>query len=354
MGLKAIELFCGCGGMGLGLKNAGFDVLYANDINEDAVKTYRENLKETIVECGDITQINPFDVKKKIKNQKIDLIVAGTPCQGFSTSGKRNPNDPRNKLFKQLIKFVNAFKPEIFVMENVSGLLTMNKGRVFDKISKSFQEIGYYVKHDVLTASDFGIPQNRKRVFIIGTKKEIPKSKLFPKIRNKKKVSIEDAISDLAFLGLNAKADAYKTKPKSNYQKKMRVKSKKIHNHESPNHSEKIQKRFAKIPQGVDGRRIFDKSITSKRDFYRMNSKKPSRTVTTLPEDFIHYKLNRIPTVREMARLQSFPDNFVFLGPRTTGGKERIKSCPQYTQVGNAVPPLLAQAVFKKIANIVR
>jgi len=353
MGLKAIDMFCGCGGMGLGLKKAGFDVLYANDINEDAVKTYRANLKDTLVECGDITKIDPLDVKKKIKNQKIELIVAGTPCQGFSTSGKRNPNDPRNKLFKQLIKFVNEFQPKIFVMENVSGLLNMEDGNTFEHISKSFKAIGYNVHHDILTASDFGVPQNRKRVFIIGTKNKIPKSKLFPKTRKKETISVEEAISDLAFLGLNAKTNSYKIKPNSKYQKKMRMKSKNIQNHESANHSEKIQKRFAKIPPGIDGRDVLDKSVTSKRDFYRMNPKNPSRTITTLPEDFIHYKLNRIPTVREMARLQSFPDDFIFLGPRTTGGKQRIKSCPQYTQVGNAVPPLMATAVFRKLSRVI-
>lgn len=352
--MKAIDLFCGCGGIGLGLKNAGFDVVYANDVNEDALKTYSANFKETLVECGDITKINPLDVKKKIKNQKIDLIVAGPPCQGFSTSGKRNPNDPRNKLFKQLIKFVNVFQPNAFIMENVNGLLNMQDGNIFNRIKKSFEDVGYNVHHDVLTASDFGVPQNRKRVFIIGTQKEIPKSELFPKKRNRKIISVEDAISDLAFLGLHERTETYKIKPKSDYQKKMRAKSNVLQNHESADHSEKIQKRFAQIPPGVNGRDILLKSATSKRDFYRFNPKNPSRTITTLPEDFIHYKLNRIPTVRELARLQSFPDDFIFLGPRTTGGKQRITSCPQYTQIGNAVPPMMATAVFKKISKLLR
>jgi len=352
MGLKAIDLFCGCGGMGLGLKKAGFDVLYANDINEDAVNTYRANLKDTLVEYGDITKINPLDVKKKIKNQKIDLVVAGTPCQGFSTSGKRNPNDPRNKLFKQLIKFVNVFKPKIFVMENVSGLLNMENGNSFEKIINSFKTMGYHVQHEILTASDFGVPQNRKRVFIIGTKKDFPKSKLFPKARSAKTISVSDAISDLAFLGVNERADAYKTNPKSDYQKKMRARKNKLYNHESANHSTKIQKRFSKIPPGVDGRDVLQKSSTNKRDFYRLHPKTPSRTITTLPEEYIHYRLNRIPTVRELARIQSFPDDFVFLGPRTTGGRQRKSSCCQYTQVGNAVPPMLAIAVFKNLKKL--
>ena len=351
MKLTAIDLFSGCGGMGLGLEKAGFEILYANDINDDAVKTYRANLNTKFVECADITHINPYDIQHKIKRKRIDIIVAGTPCQGFSTSGKRNSNDPRNKLFKQLIRFVNAFKPKIFVMENVSGLLSMGKGNVFKEIFKSFSEIGYHVNHEMLTASDFGIPQNRKRIFIICTKDKIPKSNLFPKTRKIQRVSVKDAISDLEFLGVNARSETYQTKPKTTYQKKMRANSIKLHNHQSPNHSEKIQKRFSKIPSGVDGRNILDKLITNKRDFYRLHPDNPSRTITTLPEDYIHYKLNRIPTVRELARIQSFPDNFIFLGPRTTGGKQRIRSCPQYTQVGNAVPPIMAEIVFKKLAK---
>jgi len=191
-------------------------------------------------------------------------------------------------------------------------------------------------------------------VFIIGTKNEIPKSKLFPKKRIRKIISVEDAISDLSFLGINEKTTTYKIKPRSNYQKKMRAKNKILQNHESANHSDKIQNRFAQIPSGVDGRNVLSKTLTNKRDFYRLNPKTPSRTITTLPEDFIHYKLNRIPTVRELARLQSFPDDFVFLGSRTTGGKQRKFSCPQYTQVGNAVPPLMATAVLKQTARLIK
>jgi len=179
----AIDLFCGCGGMGLGLHNAGYEVVYANDINEDAIKTYKHNLKNTLAEQGDITKINPNDVTKKIKRKRVDVIVAGTPCQGFSTSGKRNPNDPRNKLFKQLVKFVDAFQPKIFVMENVSGLLSMKEGNTFDRIKESFEKLGYFVEYEVLSASNYGIPQNRNRVLIVGTKKKISKNKLFPQKR---------------------------------------------------------------------------------------------------------------------------------------------------------------------------
>lgn len=352
MGLTAIDLFSGCGGMSLGLEKAGFDVLYANDINADALKTYKHNFPKVIVEQGDISKIDPLHVTKLLKGKKIHLIAAGTPCQGFSTSGRRNPNDPRNKLFNQLLKFVKTFKPRIFVMENVSGLLSMDGGNTFEKIKNHFESAGYHVKHRVISASDFGVPQNRNRVFIVGTRKNISGKKLFPRATQRTVVTVKDAISDLAFLVINEKAGKYKTPPQSKYQKLMRMNSIVLHNHESSNHSYKIQKRFSAIPPGKDGRNVLKNSGTNKRDYYRLHPKRPSRTVTTLPEDLIHYYKNRIPTVRELARLQSFPDSFVFFGPRTTGGRSRKYDCPQYTQVGNAVPPLMACAVFKRLKRV--
>lgn len=344
-----IELFSGCGGMSLGLKRAGFDIVYANEINEEAVKTYKKNFPDVLIQQEDIKKLDPVLIKKKIG--KIDLIVAGTPCQGFSMAGPRNPNDPRNKLFLQLLKFVETFKPKIFVMENVPGILTMDNGKIIERIKNSFFQIGYSIQYKILTASEFGVPQDRKRIFIIGTRKKVSAEKLFPTIK-KEKVTVEDALSDLAFLGINEKGSVYKSKPKSKFQSKMRKNSKEIFNHESCNHNIKIQKRFAKVPAGKNGRQVLKNSGTKKRDYYRMHPKTVSRTITTIPEDFIHYRQNRIPTVREMARLQSFPDNFKFLGSKMTGGKRRKISCPQYTQVANAVPPLLAEAVFKKIRHV--
>lgn len=346
-----IDLFSGCGGMSLGLEKAGYDIVYANDLNDDALKTYRHNFPHVFVEQGDITKINPHDVAKKIKRNHVDVIVAGVPCQGFSTSGKRNPKDPRSKLFLQIIKFLNVFRPKIFVMENVSGLLSMEKGNLIKTITKHFSESGYHVTHRILSAAEFGVPQMRNRVFIVGSSKPLQENQIFPKPNTKKQITVKEAISDLAFLGLNDTSDSYLLKPKSVYQKKMRAKSKTLHNHESANHSPRVQKRFSKVPSGMDGRNALKISDTNKRDYYRLHPNKTSRTITTLPEDLIHYKKNRIPTVRELARLQSFPDSFVFCGPRTTGGKQRKFACPQYTQIGNAVPPLLSESVFFKLAK---
>ena len=340
--------------MSLGLENAGFNVLYANDINPDAMRTYKHNFPKVLVECKDISRIDQHDVKKKLGGKKIHLISAGTPCQGFSTSGRRNPNDPRNKLFRQLIKFVKVIKPDIFVMENVSGLLSMEKGNTFGRIKKYFEKSGYTVRHKIISAADFGVPQNRNRVFIVGTRKHIRDSEIFPTAKSKQPLTVKDAISDLAFLDVNSRTGQYKIRPRSKYQKMMRVRSSFIHNHESARHSAKVQKRFSKIPPGMDSRKALRHARTRKRDCYKLDPNAPSRTVTTLPEDFVHYGKNRIPTVREMARLQSFPDTFVFLGPRTTGGRRRKYECPQYTQVGNAVPPLLAEQVFRHMKKMIK
>ncbi len=349
--LNVIDLFSGCGGLSLGMERAGFNVVYANEKNEDAATTYRKNFPHVKMDVGDIQGIEPIDARKKIGKVTIDLISAGPPCQGFSTLVKRNGHDPRNRLFRNLVKFVDYFSPKMFVMENVTGLLTMNDGRTIKKIQEEFEDVGYHVEVGKLLASDFGVPQDRIRVFIIGSKKKIPKDKLFPKKNGHAKVSVKNAISDLAFLGIGEKSTTYRRKPDSDYQEVMRNGGKELANHEAAMHSERIQKRFMMIPQGMDAKKVkgYD---SGKRDCFKFNPSKSSRTITTLPEDFIHYEQNRIPTVRELARIQSFPDDFVFHGPRTTGGAQRKNTCPQYTQVGNAVPPILSEALFLHLKKV--
>jgi len=292
-------------------------------------------------------------VAKKISRKTVDIIAAGPPCQGFSTLSKRNVNDPRNRLFKNLVKFVAEFKPKIFVMENVPGLLSMDGGKTIKKIKTEFEKQSYFVHVAKLSASDFGIPQRRTRVFVVGTSKQIPLNDLFPHKNGHATISVREAISDLDFLGVGKSSSKYKYKPESDYQKWLRGKSKSLYNHEAPRHSKKIQRRFSSMPKGSYGKHLktFD---SCKRDCFKFDPSRPSNTVTTLPEDFVHYKLARIPTVREIARLQSFPDSFRFMGPRTTGGSQRRLSCPQYTQVGNAVPPYLAEIFFRQMKKVIK
>ena len=339
----AIDLFCGCGGMGLGLEQAGFAVLYANDISKDATDTYKSNLHAEIVDCKDVARVNLRELQRRI-NRPVDIIVAGTPCQGFSTLGKRDPDDPRNAMFKHLARFLKAFRPKMFLLENVAGMLTMRDGLDFNQIRRKLEGVGYTTKRVTLSASEYGVPQNRERVFLIGTMGDKEDIKIPKPVR--KKVAVAEAISDLDFLDCGGKSSEYEKPPSSSYQRNMRVKCRVLHNHEAPKHSRRIRNRFAMIPVGADWKNY---AQTGKRDCHRMDPKSQSRTVTTLPEDFVHYSRNRIPTVRELARLQSFPDWFEFKGPRTTGGPQRVRTCCQYTQVGNAVPPMLARELLKGI-----
>ena len=350
---KSIDLFAGCGGMGLGMEKAGFKIVFANEVNLDAGKTYKHNFPGANLLIGDIRTINLSTVRSMLKDIQIDLIAAGLPCQGFSSAGLKLASDPRNQLFIYLIKFVKFFRPKIVVIENVKGMLITANGNIMAELRQKLTVLGYYIHVGALVSSDYGIPQNRERVFVIATSKDIPGEELFPQ-KKYSKVCTSDAISDLAFLGVNEKSTIYALPALTGYQKLMRRDTEMLYNHESSNHSAKIQKRFASIPTGMKKLNIPNILGTRKHTCYKLDPSKPSRTVTTLPDDLVHYKMNRIPTVREMARLQSFPDHFIFLGPRTTGGKDRKTSCPQYTQVGNAVPPLLAEAVFSRIAYILK
>ena len=343
----AIDLFCGCGGMGLGLEQAGFDVLYANDISKDAISTYKANLNAGMVECKDVASVNPRTLQNKI-GRPVDIIVAGTPCQGFSMLGKRDPGDPRNAMFRHLVRFLKVFEPKMFLMENVAGMLTMRGGTDFSKIRKKLEGTGYSTTTVNLLASEHGVPQNRKRVFLIGARGGM-RTIALPKPAGEK-VTVYAAVSDLDFLKSGEKSSSYAKPPSSAYQRKMRSRCRVLLNHEAPRHSDKIRERFTVIPPGTGWR---NPTETGKRDCYKLDPDSQSRTVTTLPEDFVHYSKDRIPTVREMARLQSFPDWFEFKGPRTTGGCQRRRTCCQYTQVGNAVPPLLAEQLFKKILKVI-
>ena len=340
----AIDLFCGCGGMGLGLERAGFEVLYANDVSKDATDTYRANLRAGTVECGDVALVDPCKLREEI-GRPVDIIVAGTPCQGFSTLGRRDPADPRNTMFEHLARFLEAFQPKMFLMENVGGMLTMRGGADFGRMRERLEGAGYVATPVKLLASKYGVPQNRKRVFLIGTRGggsavKIPRP-------TKKKVTVSEAISDLDFLGPGERSATYAKPPSSTYQKKMRAGCRYLLNHEAPRHSGRIRDRFASIPAGTGWR---NPSESGKRDCYKLDPTAQSKTVTTLPEDFVHYSRYRVPTVRELARLQSFPDWFEFKGPRTTGGQRRTRTCCQYTQVGNAVPPEMARRLFGCIA----
>lgn len=338
MNNEIIDLFCGCGGLSRGFELAGFNVSLAIDMWEDAIKTYNYNHKKPIGLCKDIRMLDNNFLDKYKQKHHIVGIIGGPPCQGYSTVGKRDINDDRNYLYLEYCRVVENIQPEFFILENVKGLLTLNEGVFRNDIINRFRKIGYKVVYKVLNAADFGVPQNRQRVFFVGIKN---KEFQFPK-EKKNKVSTIEAIGDLENC-----IDKYLIAPQTKYQKIMRKDNNELNNNEKTNHSIQTVNIIKKIPDGGKIKDL-DKKYWNIRKynkaFQRMNSKLPSNTIDTGHRNYFHYRENRIPTVRESARIQSFSDDFTFLGSKTS----------QYKQVGNAVPPLLAYELAKEIMKQIK
>lgn len=341
--IKVLDLFSGCGGLSFGFKKAGFEIVAGIDNWSDSLKTFQRNYKNAKAINMDL---GSFDVKKiKLEIGDVDVVIGGPPCQGFSISGNRDLKDPRNILYKGFVEIVKAFSPKVFLLENVPNLVSMGGGEIKEKIIKDFENLRYQIKYKVLLASDYGVPQNRRRVIFVGVKQK--NNFVFPEPifdNNKNKVTTYDAISDLPDKNLK---DGYflKILPKSAYQKKMRTKDSKIYNHQLTSHNQKTIEIISLVPDGgnyKDLPEIYKNTRNVHIAWTRYSSNKPSFTIDTGHRHHFHYKYNRVPTVRESARLQSFPDSFIFLGSKTS----------QYRQVGNAVPPLLAEAIAKNIFKL--
>ena len=348
---RLMDLFAGVGGLSLGFEKMGFDIVFANEFDEGIAKAYKINHPNTEVLVADITKIDFSEVFDKYVGN-IDIVVGGPPCQGFSQKGQRKTiHDERNFLFKYYVKAVEKVKPKYFVMENVPNLLTAEKGYFKREIIELFNKLGYEIKTGVLDAADYGVPQNRRRAIIIGNyRNEAPDLPL----PMKQKVTIWDAISDLAYLesGEGKEIQEYKKAPESLYQQEMRKDSEKLYNHIATKHSKIALERLALIPPNC-GKEVLPKEHLTKSIYSgtwtRMIKDEVSVTITTrfdTPSSgkFTHPYLNRAITVREAARIQSFPDDFHFVGTKTS----------QMKQVGNAVPPNLAKAIAKVILDDMR
>ena len=338
-----IDLFCGAGGLSYGFERAGFKVLLGIDNDKKATETFIANHNGAKAICGDITQISyEQDIKPLINNKVVDVIVGGPPCQGFSLSGPRNFDDPRNKLYLSYIRLVREIKPKAFVIENVPGLVSLFGGEVKNNILKLFEEMGYSVKYKILCSADYGVPQGRKRVVFVGVKNGMTEFEYPEPLKNI--ITCEMALSDLPSLEteLGDEVQDYASDPQNAYQKLMRLRSDKVYNHIAAVHSEKVQQIISLVPDGGNYKDL-PEEFKSTRNFHvawtRFASNKPAPTIDTGHRHHFHYKYNRVPTVRECARIQSFPDDFVFLGNKTQ----------QFRQVGNAVPPLMAECIAKKL-----
>jgi len=325
--LTYIDLFSGSGGFSLGFDKVGFKNIFSLDNEKTFCKTYKKNFPEHFLIEKNIENFTKDDIKKIIGNRKVDVIIGGPPCQGFSIAGNIGRlfiDDPRNHLFKEFIRVVDIIKPGFFVMENVARLYTHNNGKTKEEIISKFKKIGYKVECRVLNSADYGVPQIRKRIIFIGSR--LSSNLSFPEKDIEKFKTVKDAIKDLPVLKSGQIS--------------------KIPNHVAMNHSEQMLKKMSFILEGGDRKQI-PKDIRPKsgdiRKYIRYNSNKPSVTVTGDMRKIFHYSQNRALTVRELARLQSYPDNFIFEG----------STISQQQQVGNSVPPLMAEAIAKTIKKLV-
>ena len=337
--LNCIDLFCGCGGLSLGFEKAGINVLVGIDAWQDAITTFNYNHKNSKGICADLSTLEPSEIEKELNGKSVDLIIGGPPCQGFSVAGKRIVDDVRNKLYKNFVRFVEYYKPKAFMMENVPNILSIGGGIVRDSIVKDFSDLGYKVVYKVLTASNYGTPQNRRRAVFVGFKDG--KEFIFPQQTVEQLVTSYEALSDLPENSLEDGSN-YPMTTNCDYQKLMRCNSSKIYNHQITEHSDKTKEIIAMVPDGGNYKNLPPELQQTRKvhiAWTRLNSQKPSFTIDTGHRHHFHYKWNRIPTVRESARIQSFPDDFIFLGTKTS----------QYKQVGNAVPPLMAEAIAKQL-----
>lgn len=425
--MRFIDLFAGCGGLSLGLSWAGAQGLFAVERDPMAFRTFKANFLDAPrgrisrfawpdswldERAWSIDEILDKHAKElgELREESVDLIAGGPPCQGFSFAGRRNPDDPRNQLFKRYLDFVKLVQPTAVLLENVPGMAVAHgvaksgerrlrgdvRGSYFETLTQELDRLGYDVKGEVIDASRFGVPQKRARLIVVGLLRQRFRhaaggnraALVFERLESQRAaflkslgldcpVSARDAIGDLTLRRSDGslwpridcmdpesprgfeELDYDGRRPRSAYQRLMRseVPIERMDSMRLARHSDVVRRRFWEIitfcRQGV---RMNDTDRESfklrKHRIYPMSASEPAPTITTLPDDILHYCDPRILTVREYARLQSFPDWFVFKGKYTTGGDLRTRECPRYTQVGNAVPPLLALALARALRDV--
>ena len=399
-----VDLFAGCGGLSLGLENAGFAPAYVNELDPDAMESYLINrdkefpLLREKYNSSDIQEnltykknaldklVVEFEADYEIGNGELGLVVGGPPCQGYSAMGMRRTfivdkkDIPSNHLFMDMINVINKLKPKAFLFENVAGLLngkwTPNgeKGEIWNDVQNAFKKInGYTTNSELIHAKSYGVPQNRPRIIMIGIRDDFKKDDMFPEAKNDYP-DPEDLFSDLVDPNYKKtlKTTKYPSNPLTKIQEKMRTrpdgsissKDDRLTEQEYSDHSDKIITKFKYM---IENNGEIPKEMKTKKFAQRVIPRKwgtsgPNITATSLPDDFVHYAQPRSMTVREWARLQMFPDWYEFSGKRTTGGRRRAgnpdkadwkRETPKYTQIGNAVPVKLAEEIGKHLKKII-
>jgi DNA (cytosine-5)-methyltransferase 1 len=324
--LKYIDLFSGAGGFSLGFDKLGFKNVFSVDIEPSFCSTYKYNFPHHQLIEKDICNMGDEEILYLKEYNHIDVIIGGPPCQGFSIAGnigRKFIDDSRNVLYKEFVRTVKIIKPTFFVMENVARLYSHNKGETRNDIIRDFEKLGYKVECKILNSADFGVPQIRKRVIFIGTtsNQEI----IFPVKKVEKYMSVEEALK--------------------NYPKLLSGEQSKIPNHQAMSHSNQMLTKMSFVTEGGNRNEIPDEIRPKSGDvrkYIRYKSDKPSVCITGDMRKIFHYEQNRALTVRELAKLQSFPDDFIFKGNRIS----------QQQQVGNSVPPKMAEAIAEVILKM--
>ncbi|WP_309085780.1 DNA cytosine methyltransferase [Chelativorans sp.] len=406
---KFVDLFAGCGGLSLGLSLAGLRGLFAIERDAMAFETFAANfrsecpLADLEFEWPSWLEQRAWGIEELLEEHLsqlkqlrgiVDVLAGGPPCQGFSFAGRRVADDPRNLLFQKYVEAVDAIRPNVLILENVPGMRVVHrpsnvvelplgpaptKRSFYDKLVESLDLIEYDVQAVLLDASRFGVPQKRSRLIAIGVRRDLLQwldggiDRVFTLLEQAREmqlielglaetISASEAISDLETTGASLHACEDPESPRgflevrrgeatTGYQRLMRGGANQLPNSmRLARHRDDVRDRFARIlAECRRGVRMDDESRRGyglkKHRIYPLSATSPAPTITTLPDDVLHYSEPRILTVRESARLQSFPDWFQFKGKFTTGGDRRTKECPRYTQVGNAVPPYLARAI---------
>ncbi|MDV2618954.1 DNA cytosine methyltransferase [Lactococcus lactis] len=349
---KILDLFCGAGGMSHGMDmNPNFETVVAVDINEKLSQTLKENNPSVELIIGDIQKKSIKDeILKLSRNLEVNMVIGGPPCQGFSLKGKNlGLDDPRNFLFVEYLDIVKQLNPEVFVIENVKNILSASNGWFKEQILSTIHQMGYQISFGVLKATNYGVPQTRERAIFLCSRDKLIE---LPEPTVEKTVTVKDAIGDLAYLNSNEGEfeQEYITHATSNYQKMMRRNSIKLYNHKASNHNKIAIEKLKLIP-AEKGKEYLPKEMQGKQKFKttwgRLVWNEPSPTIDTRFDASSNGKnnhpfLHRSITPREAARLQSFDDNYIFYGK-----KVEIR-----TQIGNAVPPLMAKAIADKISSV--
>lgn len=323
-----VDLFCGAGGFSLGFDNKGFKNIFSLDCEKSFCETYMFNFPKHNLLYKKIEDLKKNEINKITNGKKVDVVIGGPPCQGFSIAGnigRKFIDDPRNYLFREFVRIINIIKPNIIIMENVERLYSHNKHKTKNQIIKLFEKTGYYVECKVLNSSDFLIPQIRKRTIFIGNL--LSKKIIFPEKVSSKLVSVKEAIGDLPQLKSGEKSS--------------------LPNHVAMNHTDQMLKKMSYVKDG-GGRETIPKSLRPRtgdiRKYIKYSSNKPSVCVTGDMRKIFHYSQNRALTVRELARIQTFPDNFIFKG----------STISQQQQIGNAVPPKLSEYIAEAVSQMLK